>query len=101
MKIFSIFFFKRETIIIISLRKLWHKGLSLFSDLGCIKLKILIKANLVFAEIFSQAVQRYVQIGLPFFTIFSIGAILEYSSAWFISLPLFLAVGLTAYYTMQ
>lgn len=99
MKIFSIFFQKRNNII--SLRKLWHKGLSLFSNLGCIKLKILIKANLVFAEIFSQAVQRYVQIGLPFFTIFSIGAILEYSSAWFISLPLFLAVGLTAYYTMQ
>ncbi|XP_022784981.1 palmitoyltransferase ZDHHC17-like isoform X2 [Stylophora pistillata] len=48
-----------------------------------------------------KAVQRYVQIGLPFFIIFSIGAILEYSSAWFISLPLLSAVGMIGYYTMQ
>ncbi|KAL9955794.1 hypothetical protein ACROYT_G037173 [Oculina patagonica] len=48
-----------------------------------------------------KAVQRYVQIGLPFFVIFAIGAILEYSSSWFISLPLMVAVGAIAYYTMQ
>ncbi|XP_020603898.1 palmitoyltransferase ZDHHC17-like isoform X2 [Orbicella faveolata] len=48
-----------------------------------------------------KTVLRYVQIGLPFFVIFAIGAILEYSASSLMSLPLMVAVGIIAYYTMQ
>ncbi|KAJ7373562.1 Palmitoyltransferase zdhhc17 [Desmophyllum pertusum] len=48
-----------------------------------------------------KAVQRYIQIGLPFFVLFSVGAILEYSSSWVMSLPLITAVGIISYYALQ
>ncbi|XP_029189993.2 palmitoyltransferase ZDHHC17-like isoform X3 [Acropora millepora] len=47
-----------------------------------------------------KVAQRYVQIGMPFFLLFAVGAVLEYSSSWFVMLPLLCAVGITTYYML-
>ncbi|KAM7450555.1 Palmitoyltransferase zdhhc13 [Porites harrisoni] len=48
-----------------------------------------------------KVAQRYVQIGLPFFVLFGVGAILEFSSSWVMSLPLLCALGIITHYGLK
>ncbi|XP_068760562.1 palmitoyltransferase ZDHHC17-like isoform X1 [Montipora capricornis] len=48
-----------------------------------------------------KVVQRYVQIGMPFFLLFGVGTVLEFSSSWVVLLPLLCAVGITTHYMLK